>query len=180
MHRWSAAAVSPWRGWSARPCLRLPAQAGTSGLVVKVTPSQGLKTGQMVTVSGQGLPKSSGGKPQTWFVTECTAAVRGRVDPATDTPHCDITHAQALTGQHQAAHSAPATASRPGSSATATAGRPASHLRHRRGDRPGAGHRRADHVQDGATAACVHLDHDHDHGRLTTTAQASCSHSRWL
>ena len=50
----------------------------------------------MVTVSGHGLPKSSGGKPQTWFLTECTAAVRGRVNPSTDTPHCDITHAQAL------------------------------------------------------------------------------------
>jgi hypothetical protein len=63
---------------------------------VKVSPSQGLKSGQTVIVSGHGLPKSSGGKPQTWFVIECTAAVRGRVDPATDTPHCDITHAQAL------------------------------------------------------------------------------------
>jgi hypothetical protein len=74
----------------------LPAQAGTPGVVVKVSPSQGLKAGQTVTVSGHGLPKASGGKPQTWFVTECTAAVRGRVDPATDTPHCDITRAQAL------------------------------------------------------------------------------------
>jgi hypothetical protein len=65
-------------------------------MVVKITPNQGLKAGQTVTVSGRGLPKASGGKPQTWFVTECTAVVRGRVNPATDTPHCDITHAQAL------------------------------------------------------------------------------------
>jgi hypothetical protein len=63
--------------------------------VVKVAPNQGLKAGQTVTVSGHGLQKSSG-KPLTWFVTECTTAVRGRVNPTTDTPHCDITHAQAL------------------------------------------------------------------------------------
>ncbi len=47
-------------------------------------------------VSGHGLPKSSGGSTRTWFVTECTTAVHGRMNPATDTPHCDISHAQAL------------------------------------------------------------------------------------
>ena len=72
------------------------AQAGTPGLGVKVTPSQGLKPGQMVAVSGHGLPKSSGGSTRTWFVTECTAAVRGRMNISTDTPHCDISHAQAI------------------------------------------------------------------------------------
>jgi hypothetical protein len=76
--------------------LAVPAQAGTPGIVVKVTPNQGLRTGQTVAVSGHGLPKSSGGSPRTWFVTQCTAAVRGRMNPATDTPHCDIAHAQAL------------------------------------------------------------------------------------
>jgi hypothetical protein len=76
--------------------LPLPARAGTPGLVVKVTPSQGLRPGQTVDVSGHGLPKSSGGSPVTWFITECTAAVRGRMNPATDTPHCDIAHAQAI------------------------------------------------------------------------------------
>jgi hypothetical protein len=74
----------------------VPAQAGTRGLVVKVTPSQGLKPGQNVAVTGHGLPKSSGGSPRTWFITQCTAAVRGRMNPSTDTPHCDIAHAQAL------------------------------------------------------------------------------------
>lgn len=74
----------------------LPAQAGTPGLVVKVTPSQGLRPGQTVEVSGRGLQRSSGGSPLTWFITECTAAVRGRMNPATDTPHCDITHAQGI------------------------------------------------------------------------------------
>ena len=74
----------------------LPVQAATSGLTVRVTPDQELRPGQTVTVSGRGLPKSSGGTPLTWFVTECTAAVRGRMNPATDTPHCDITHAQGI------------------------------------------------------------------------------------
>jgi hypothetical protein len=97
MQRWPVALIALAGGLSAAiPAIAAsPAQAGTPGLVVKVTPSQGLKTGQTVVVSGHGLPKPSG-KPQTWFVTQCTAAVRGHVDPATDTPHCDITHAQAL------------------------------------------------------------------------------------
>ena len=95
MHRWSAV-VAAVVGVVGAAALAVPAQAGTAGVVVKVVPNQGLKPGQAVTVSGHGLPKSSGGNPQTWFVTECNAAVRGRMDPATDTPHCDITHAQAV------------------------------------------------------------------------------------
>ena len=98
MHRWSAvvAAVAGVVGAAVLTVPAVPAQAGTFGVVVKVAPNQGLKPGQTVTVSGHGLPKSSGGSLQTWFLTECTAAVRGRMDPATDTPHCDITHAQAV------------------------------------------------------------------------------------
>jgi hypothetical protein len=95
MQRWTVALVALAGGVTAA-LPALPAQAGTPGMVVKITPNQGLKAGQTVTVTGHGLPKSSNGKPQTWFVTECTAAVRGRVNPSTDTPHCDITHAQAL------------------------------------------------------------------------------------
>ncbi len=91
-----AIAVVALAGIAGAAVLAVPARAGTPGLVVKVTPSQGLKPGQTVAVSGHGLPKSSGGSPRTWFVTECTAAVRGRMNPSTDTPHCDITHAQAL------------------------------------------------------------------------------------
>jgi hypothetical protein len=74
----------------------LPAQAATSGFSVKVAPDQELKPGQTVAVSGHGLPRSSGGTPLTWFVTECTSVVRGRMNPATDTPHCDIAHAQSI------------------------------------------------------------------------------------
>ncbi len=91
-----AVAVVALVGIAGAAVLAPPALAGTPGLVVKVTPSQGLKPGQTVAVSGHGLPKSSDGSPRTWFVTECTAAVRGRMNPSTDTPHCDIAHAQPL------------------------------------------------------------------------------------
>jgi hypothetical protein len=96
MQRWSVGVIALAGGLGAALLPALAAQAGSPGMVVKVTPSQGLKAGQLVTVSGRGLPKSAGTNPQTWFVTECTAVVRGRVDPSTDTPHCDITHALAL------------------------------------------------------------------------------------
>jgi hypothetical protein len=65
-------------------------------MVIKVSPNHGLRSGQTVTVRGRGLPKSAGTRSGTWFVTECTTAVRGRVDPDTDTPHCAISDAQAL------------------------------------------------------------------------------------
>jgi hypothetical protein len=97
MHLRSVAVVVVALAGIASPIvLAVPAQAGAPGLVVKVTPSQGLKPGQTVAISGHGLPKSSGGSPRTWFVTECTTAVHGRMNPSTDTPHCDITHAQPL------------------------------------------------------------------------------------
>src|SRR5277367_6501705 len=66
MQRWSAGviALAGVLGTALLPALG--AQAGTPGMVVKVTPSQGLKAGQMVTVSGRGLPKSSGANSQTW------------------------------------------------------------------------------------------------------------------
>ena len=41
--------------------------------------------------SRPGLAKYAGGKPLTWFADQCTAAVTGRLNPSTDTPHCDIT-----------------------------------------------------------------------------------------
>jgi hypothetical protein len=95
MRGWSRAGVA-LAGAVGASFFTLPAQAGAAGLVVKVTPDQGLEPGQTVTVSGQGLPKSSKSSPRTWFVTECTGAVRGRMNPTTDTPHCDISNARAL------------------------------------------------------------------------------------
>jgi hypothetical protein len=95
MRGWSRAGVA-LAGAVGAAVFALPAPAGATGLVVRVSPDQGLEPGQTVTVSGHGLPKSPKGSPRTWFVTECTAAVRGRMNPATDTPHCDISNARAL------------------------------------------------------------------------------------
>ena len=77
-----------------------PASAGTSRLSVKVSPDRGLVNGQTVTVSGRGLSHSSGGSGLTWFVTECTAAVHGRVNLSVDTPHCDVTDARGIKVSH--------------------------------------------------------------------------------
>ena len=49
-----------------------------------------------MTVSGRGLARTYAGKPLTWFVAECTASVQGRMNPSTDTPHCDVTEARAI------------------------------------------------------------------------------------
>jgi len=76
--------------------LAAPPPAGASGVSAKVTPDRGLVDGQSVTISGHGLARTASGKPLTWFAVECTAAVMGRLNPSTDTPHCDIAAAQAL------------------------------------------------------------------------------------
>ena len=73
--------------------LTAPAPAGASSIYVKVSPDKDLSHGQWVTVSGHGLPRVKG---QTWFVDQCTAAVRRRMNPATDTQHCDLTAAKIL------------------------------------------------------------------------------------
>jgi hypothetical protein len=99
MHRWSTApfVVSGLLCAAVLGTLA-PASpaAGALGIFVKVTPNKGLVDGQTVTITGRGLARSSDGKPLTWFVAECTAAVQGRMNPSTDTPHCDITAAQAI------------------------------------------------------------------------------------
>jgi hypothetical protein len=76
----------------------LLAQAAPAGasVTVKVSPDHGLVNGQVVTISGKGLVRSYDGNAQTWFSTECTAAVHGRMSPAKDTSHCDITDARAI------------------------------------------------------------------------------------
>ncbi len=79
--------------------------AGASGVSAKVTPNRGLTGGQSVTVSGRGLDQSVAGKPLTWFAAECTAAVKGQMNPATDTPHCDVTGAQAIRVRHDGSFS---------------------------------------------------------------------------
>ena len=114
----------------------------------------------------------------TWFVTECTAAVRGRMNPATDTPHCDITDAQAIRVSSNGHRFGSHYRLRTGIIGDGYCGHGrARHLRHRRRDRPGTGHRRAHHVQD--AAGPVHLDDQHDRP-ADARSQASWSHSRWL
>jgi hypothetical protein len=74
-------------------------------LAVKVSPNHGLVNGQTVTLSGHGLTRSDGSGSLTWFATECTASVRGRMNPSTDTPHCDVTDAQAIRVSHSGSFS---------------------------------------------------------------------------
>ena len=163
-----------------------PARAGSSGLVVKVTPTRGLVDRQTVTLTGRGLT-TGGGNARTWFVAECTVAVRGRMNPATDTPHCDLTDAQPLHvtqgGTFSTRYRVRAGIIGDGYCGTART----RDLRPRGGDRGGPRNSRAHHVQD--RTACCHDTHDthhdpvdHDDGQLTLpgAAQAACSHSRWL
>ena len=77
-----------------------PPPAGASGFSVKVTPNRGLSNGQTVVVTARGLARTAAGKPLTWFAVQCTAAVTGRLNASTDTPHCDVTAAQALKVAH--------------------------------------------------------------------------------
>ena len=70
-----------------------PGPAGASGVYAKVSPNQHLTHGEWVTVSGHGLPHIKG---QTWFVDQCTAKVQHRMNPRTDTQHCDLTAAKII------------------------------------------------------------------------------------
>jgi hypothetical protein len=76
--------------------MALAGPAGASGIRVKVSPAKGLSNGQTVTITGKGLPKTPSGSTSTWFADECNAAVKGALNPATDTPHCDVNVAKAL------------------------------------------------------------------------------------
>jgi hypothetical protein len=70
-----------------------PGPAEASDIYAKVSPNQHLSHGQWVTVSGHGLPHIKG---QTWFVDQCTSAVRHRMNPRTDTQHCDLTASKVI------------------------------------------------------------------------------------
>jgi hypothetical protein len=74
--------------------------ASAASVSVKVRPSSNLTNGKTVTITGRGLVTSYQGAAQTWFATECTPAVHGHLDPQTDTPHCDITHAVTIKVSH--------------------------------------------------------------------------------
>ncbi len=79
----------------------LAGPAAASGISVRVSPSQNLVDNQVVTVTGHGLARTYGGKPLTWFLAQCTASVQGRMNPSTDTPHCDVTEAKAIRLGHR-------------------------------------------------------------------------------
>jgi hypothetical protein len=83
-----------------------PASPATTGLSVKVSPDRGLVNRQVVTVSGRGLSHAAAGSGLTWFIAECTATVKERVNPASDTAHCDVTHAKAIRVSHKGTFSA--------------------------------------------------------------------------
>ena len=70
--------------------------AGASTVSVKVSPAKGLANGQVVTVSGTGLPATTNGKKNSFFLDECNAAVTGQLSVA-DEPHCAVSLAKALT-----------------------------------------------------------------------------------
>ncbi len=69
------------------------AQAPRPGVTARVLPSHGLVEGQAVTVTGRGLGKPPANGAPAWFIAECTASVRGHMNPSRDASHCDITHA---------------------------------------------------------------------------------------
>jgi hypothetical protein len=94
MQRWWSGAVLV-AACAGAALLGTPA-VGATGVSLHVTPNRGLADGQVVAVSGRGLWRSEGGKPLTWFLVECTSAVQGRMDPDTDTPHCDVTEGKAV------------------------------------------------------------------------------------
>ena len=99
MQRWAAAGAAAALGCiallaSAWPAVAAP-RSTRSGPSVKVSPSRNLGTGQSVSVAGSVIPNSSGG--EIWFVTQCTAAVRGsHFNPSTASPHCNLTAAKAI------------------------------------------------------------------------------------
>ena len=160
-----ASGSRPGRGSSVLPSSPFRRRPAPPGLVVKVTPDQGLAARPDGHRQRPRPPEVPQGSPRTWFVTECTAAVRGRMNPATDTPHCDISNAQCPPGQSQRLVQLPVPPHDRHHRRRLLRNGRLRHVRHRRRGRPGTGHRRAHHLQDGAAAA-RHARHHDDH-RLT-------------
>ena len=102
MHRWAVAGVVAALGCGTGTsllsggALAAPAGAASTGSSVTVSPSRGLAAGQLLTITGKGFPKPGSGTNVTWFVTQCTAAVHGRLNASSDASHCDLTSAKVL------------------------------------------------------------------------------------
>lgn len=75
--------------------LTMATAAGAATISVKISPTSGLTTGQMVKISGKGLPTTAKGKSIAWFADECTSAVAGKLTVA-DEKHCDVALAKGL------------------------------------------------------------------------------------
>jgi hypothetical protein len=71
------------------------APAGAATVSVKVTPAKNLSNGKTVVVSGKGLPVTTNGKKNAFFIDECNSAVTGQLSVA-DEPHCAVSLAKAL------------------------------------------------------------------------------------
>lgn len=78
---------------------------GERGPSVRVTPNRALVEGELVRVTGRGLTRPAEEDRETWFVIECTSAVRGHVNPSTDTAHCDVTAAHGVRVAHNGSFS---------------------------------------------------------------------------
>ncbi len=102
MHRWAVAGVVAAFGCGTGTALlsdgplAAPAGAASPGSSVTVSPSRGLAAGQLLTITGKAFPRPGSGANVTWFVTQCTAAVHGRLNASTDSSHCDLTNARAV------------------------------------------------------------------------------------
>jgi hypothetical protein len=75
--------------------MAVAAPAGASSVSLKVSPAKGLANSQVVKVSGSGLPVTTKGKKNSFFLDECNAAVTGELSVA-DESHCDVSVAKAL------------------------------------------------------------------------------------
>jgi hypothetical protein len=74
----------------------LPAAAAPS---IRVQPANGLHNGQKVKVTGAGLPATTGGKANSFFITECNKAVKGALS-LSDESHCAVAWAKAVKVSH--------------------------------------------------------------------------------
>ena len=123
---------------------------------------------------------TAGGKPLTWFATQCTAAVHGHLNASTDTPHCDITHGRGIRVGHNGTFTAHfrVITGIVGDGYCGTPGHTTCVIGV--GTAQGAG-TVVHHLLQGPARRRRERHHDH---RLTrqgpAATQASCSHSRWL
>ena len=173
---WPACCPAPsWAAWSASAA----SAAATAGISVRVTPDRGLVDGQTVTLTGRGLARSSGGKP-----ADLVRRRMHRRRPGPDEPlhrHPALRHhgRPGDPGPHQRHLHRPLPRRDRDHRRRLLRDAGPRLVRHRGGERPGPGHRREDHLQ----GTLTHGDRSHhhlDHLNGAVTAQASCSHSRWL